>query len=122
MWHFTSVANWFDERKVVSDQVFDQWVENSQYNEGVMIVAASTHAVTTFGASFVDVLRLGDGVAAGGLKGWGSDAMRAIAVFPVGKAANLIKTMEGTAAAKLIADTGGPNCFWIASAKALRQV
>lgn len=68
------------------------------------------------------MLRLGDGVKEGGVKGWGKDALRFIAVFPYGKAANTLKTLRGTAAARLIADIGGPNCFWVASAKALRQI
>jgi hypothetical protein len=122
MWVFTSVADWFDEKRGESDHILDKWVEDSGYSQGAMIVAATTHSITTFGAGFVDVLRLGDGVKAGGLKGWGTDAMRFVAIFPAGKGANILKSVRGTAAAKLVADTGGPNCFWVASAKALRQV
>lgn len=121
MWYFTDVANWFDRNKNETDKILDKWVEDSNYNQGVMIVAATTHAFTTFGAGFVDLLRIGDGVKEGGLRGWGKDSLRFIAVFPYGKAANKIKTLRGTSAARLIADIGGPNCFWVASAKALRQ-
>lgn len=122
MWYFTDVANWFDRNKNETDKILDKWVEDSNYNQGVMIVAATTHAFTTFGAGFIDLLRLGDGVKEGGLRGWGKDSLRFIAVFPYGKAANSIKSLRGASAAKLIADIGGPNCFWVASAKALRQI
>ncbi len=68
------------------------------------------------------MLRLGDGVKEGSLKGVGEDALRFVAVFPVGKAASMLKSAKGLSVARFIADTGGPNCFWIASAKALRHV
>jgi hypothetical protein len=122
MWHFTEVADWFEKNRSESDEILDQWVEDSNYDTGVMIAASTTKALTTFGAGFVDILRLGDGVKEGTLKGVGTDALRFVAVFPVGKAASMIKSAKGVSAAKFIADTGGPNCFWIASAKALRQV
>lgn len=83
-----------------------------------MVAASTTKAFTTFGAGFVDLLRLGDGVKEGSLKGVGADALRFVAVFPVGKAASMIKSAKGVSVAKLIADTGGPN----SSAKALRHV
>ena len=122
MWHFTEIADWFDGKRNETDTVLDQWVESSDYSQGVMIVAATSKAFTTFGAGFVDLLRLGDGVKEGSLKGIGTDALRVVAIFPVGKAANMIKSANGVAKAKLIVDCGGPNCFWVASAKALSQV
>jgi hypothetical protein len=122
MWYFTEVADWFEKNRSETDEILDQWVENSNYGTGAMVAASTTKAFTTFGAGFVDLLRLGDGVKEGSLKGVGADALRFVAVFPVGKAASMIKSAKGVAVAKLIADTGGPNCFWIASAKALRHV
>lgn len=122
MWYFTDVANWFEKNRAQSDRILDKWVEDSNYNQGVMVIAATTHALTTFGAGFVDLLRLGDGIKQGGLGGWGKDTLRFVAIFPFGRAANMLKTMKGTSAAKLIIDIGGPNCFWVASAKALRQI
>lgn len=122
MWQFTEAANWFENKRAQSDAMLDRWVEDSHYNQGVMIVAASTKAVSTFGAGFVDVLRLGDGLKEGSLAGAGKDALRAVAIFPVGKAAGLLKSARGIAVAKVAVDTGGPNCFWVASAKALGQI
>jgi hypothetical protein len=122
MWKFTELAEWWEGKHKESDAALDGWVESSNYSEGAMIVAASTKALMTFGAGFVDVLRLGDGVKDGTLKGMGTDAMRALAIFPVGKAANLFKSARGVTLAKVVVDTGGPNCFWVASAKAFTQI
>jgi hypothetical protein len=122
MWYFTEVADWFEKNRAESDNILDRWVEDSNYNTGVMIAASTTKSLTTFGAGFVDLLRLGDGIKEGTLKGVGTDTLRFVAVFPVGKAASTLKSAKGLSAAKFIVDTGGPNCFWVASAKALRQV
>lgn len=122
MWHFTEVADWFDKNKKESDEILDKWVEEADYSTGSMIAASTTKAFMTFGAGFADLLRLGDGVKEGTLKGVGTDALRFVAVFPVGKAVNIIKSARGVSASKIIADVGGPVCFWVASAKALRQV
>ncbi|HIG66083.1 MAG TPA: hypothetical protein EYQ43_11155 [Methyloprofundus sp.] len=122
MWYFTEIAEWFDKQNKQTDTILDQWVENSQYDQGVMFAAATTKAFTTIGAGFVDILRLGDGVKEGSLKGVGADALRIVAIFPVGKTAQMIKSVKGVAKAKLILDTGGPNCFWVASAKAFSQI
>ncbi len=122
MWYFTEVADWFEKNRAESDEILDKWVEDSNYSTGSMITASTTKALTTFGAGFVDLLRLGDGVKEGSLKGAGTDALRFVAVFPVGKAASMLKSAKGLSVSKFIVDTGGPNCFWVASAKALRQV
>ena len=122
MWVFTDIAEWFDEQRKQTDTILDNWVTDSDYNQGVMITAATTKAFTTMGAGFVDLLRLGDGVKEGSLKGIGTDALRVVAVFPVGKVTGMIKSGTGVARAKLIVDTGGPNCFWVASAKAFSQL
>lgn len=122
MWYLTDVAEWFEQKRNESNGILDSWVENSGYSTGSMVTASAAKAVMSFGAGFVDLLRIGDGVKEGSLKGVGVDALRALAIFPVGKAVSLLKTARGIVPAKFVVDTGGPNCFWVASAKALRQV
>jgi len=122
VWYFTKVADWFEKNRFETDEILNSWVEDSNFSTSVMVAASTTKALTTFGAGFVDLLRFGDGVKEGSLQGVGTDTLRFAAVFPVGKAASMIKSARGISAAKFIADTGGPHCFWIASAKALRQV
>ncbi len=122
MWYLTDAAEWFERQRTESNGALDSWVENSRYSIGSMVAASATKAVMTFGAGFVDLLRIGDGVKEGSLKGAGVDALRVLAIFPIGKTLSLLKTAKGVVPAKFVADTGGPNCFWIASAKAVRQL
>jgi hypothetical protein len=122
MWYLTEAAEWFERQRNESNGLLDSWVENSGYSIGSMATASTTKAVMALGAGFVDLLRIGDGVKEGSLKGAGVDALRVLAVFPVGKTLGLLKTARGVVPAKFIIDTGGPNCFWVASAKALRQL
>ncbi len=122
MWYFTDVADWFENKRSQTDSILDQWVEDSGYSTGTIIVASTTKAFTTFGAGFVDLLRLGDGISEGSLKGAGQDALRFVAIFPFGKAASMLRSAKGVTLAKVVVDTGGPNCFWVASAKALAQI
>lgn len=121
MWIFTEIAEWFEKQRRETDVILDQWVEDSEYNFSVMLIASTTKAFTTVGAGFVDIIRLGDGIEKGSWKGIGEDALRVVAIFPVGKAASLIRSAKGVVRAKLIVDIGGPNCFWVTSAKALSQ-
>lgn len=60
-----------------------------------MAAAATTKAFMTVGAGFVDMLRLGDVVEEGSLKGVGEDALRVVAIFPVGKAASMLTSHVG---------------------------
>ena len=122
MWYFTDVADWFESKRFQTDSILDQWVEDSGYSTGTIIVASTTKAFTTFGAGFVDLLRLGDGVSQGSLKGAGEDTLRFVAIFPFGRAASMLRSAKGVTLAKVVVDTGGPNCFWVASAKAFAQV
>ena len=123
MWIFTDIADWWDSKNQQTKQILDQWVEESGYSQGAIIVASAVQAFTTFGAGATDLLRLGDGVKQGTWGGAGHDALRAVAVFPVGKAVNLVKSASNFRAAKLIIDinTEAGICSWVASAKALRQ-
>jgi len=119
---FTDIADWWEGKRAEALKNLDQWVEDSDYSQGVMIAAATTEAFMTIGAGFVDILRLGDGVRKGTMIGVGTDALRVVAIFPFGKTAQTIKSMRGLAGAKVIADIRGPHCFWVASAKAFAQI
>ncbi|MDR2259957.1 MAG: hypothetical protein LBE06_03285 [Azoarcus sp.] len=121
MWIFTDIADWFDKKKEQANRVLDEAVEDD-YNTGVMVIAAGTHAVMEFAGSFVDLLRLGDGVKQGGWRGWGADGLRAVVIFPVGKAAQIARSAKGLKAAKAVKDIGGPTCAWVAGTKGLVQI
>lgn len=123
MWVFTSVADWIDEQGKSADSVLDQLVEDSHYNHGVMIAAATTHSFMKFGASMSDILRLGDGVKKGGVSGFFADGMRFIAIFPVGKATQMAKSAVLLNRAKVIQDIAprAGICSWVGTTKALAQ-
>jgi hypothetical protein len=122
MWYLTDIAEWFEKNKSRSELILDQWVEDSGYSNSTMIAASTTKAFMTVGSGLVDLLRIGDGVKEGTLRGAGEDTLRLVAIFPVGKSISLLKSYRGTIKAKFVLDTGGPNCFWIASAKGLAQI
>jgi hypothetical protein len=124
MWFFTDIADWFDEQKSQANRMLDSAVESSGGNQGVILAAVAGHTIMELGGSVVDLARLGDGIASGGLKGWGQDALRVIAIFPVGKTAQVIKTSKGTVAAKVVADVmpKAEICSWVASVKALQHI
>jgi hypothetical protein len=68
------------------------------------------------------VLRFGEGMAEGGLKGFGKDALRALSIAgTLGKGAKLVQSFGGARAARLIQNTPGPVCGWVSITKALRQ-
>ncbi|MGO4339218.1 hypothetical protein AB4037_30305 [Labrys sp. KB_33_2] len=124
MWKFTELADWWSQQQKESEAILDKWVEDSNYSQGAMIVGAGTKALMTFGAGFVDVLRLGDGLAKGTAAGAGQDGLRLIAILPIGKAAQMVRSVKGAIMARLIVDIN-PNagiCAWVASAKALTQI
>ena len=41
MWYYTDIANWFDKNRAETDRILDRWVEDSNFNQGIMIVAAT---------------------------------------------------------------------------------
>ncbi len=87
-----------------------------------MIVASTTKAFTIFGSGFVDLLRLSDGLKEGIWKGAGQDGLRAVAIFPFGKATQLLRSAKGLQIARGVANIRGPFCFWVASAKGLAHL
>ncbi|MBC7498925.1 MAG: hypothetical protein H7315_00190 [Herminiimonas sp.] len=124
MWKLTEAADWLDEQSKASTHILDGMVEDSQYSTDVMIMAATTQAFMQFGTSMADVLRLGDDLTKGTLRGVGTDLARFVAIFPTGKAAKLLQTARGTVKARAIVDPLSREgiCAWVASTRALRQV
>jgi len=58
MWVFTEFAEWFDKKRAQSDDMMDQMVESAHYGQGAILVASTVKSLTTFGAGFVDILKL----------------------------------------------------------------
>jgi hypothetical protein len=74
------------------------------------------------GAGTVDTLRFGQGLAEGGVKGVGKDALRLIGLAgPLGRGAKIVQTSVNARLARLIVDPGGGICGWVSGTQALRQ-
>jgi hypothetical protein len=127
----TQVADDFDYMRRDNEKAIDDYWTSSfrsvdnlpgyhPYVIGIYSAAGLTYALnkftTTIAAGYVDVLRIGDGVQAGGW-GYGQDALRLLTL--VGPAAGSIRNELGLVAAVDETSQVG-NCTWIAGTRALR--
>lgn len=77
---FSDWADWWDRQKRETEQILEDWViDNPQW----WTIGAATAIQTSadLGQGFVDVLRLGEGVAEGTARGVGKDALRLLVVL-----------------------------------------
>lgn len=115
MWVLTDIADWWDRQHKDSEKALDSFVQDHPNWFGV-VVAGSVDTAMQLGAGLVDVIRIGDGVKEGGVKGYGKDALRLLAFAPAaGKAARSVL-------ARVLVINEGNICTWVSAAKALRQV
>ena len=111
----SDIAEWWDEQHRTSRKALDDFVDEHPNWFGI-IVAGTTATTMDLGAGLVDVLRLGEGAAEGGVKGFAKDGLRLLQVAPAaGRLARF-------GIARLVTDPGGGICTWVSAAKALRQV
>ncbi len=85
----SDLADWWDKQKRETEGILTEWVQdNPQW--WAIGVAGSVQTAMDLGAGFVDVLRLGKGVAEGTWKGAGQDALRLLMLLgPLVKAGAL---------------------------------
>jgi LysM domain len=115
------IADWWDQQHRESKEALDAYVENNPGHFSV-IVATSTYTAMELGAGMVDILRFGQGVAEGGWKGYGKDAIRLVGLMgPLGRGAKIAQTSANAGLARLVVDPGGPMCAWVSATQALRQ-
>ena len=108
----SDIADWWDEQHRVSSNALDDMVDAHPNWFSVTVAETSM----TLGAGLVDVLRLGEGVAEGGVKGYLHDGLRLLQVAPAaGKLSRFVL-------ARVLVDAGGDICTWMSATKALRQV
>jgi hypothetical protein len=121
MWAASDIADWWDRQHRSSEKELERFVDDNPNLFGVIVATAASTAME-IGAGTVDVLRFGEGMAEGGLKGFGKDALRAVSLAgALGKGAKLVQSFAGARAARLILNTPGPVCGWVSITKALRQ-
>jgi hypothetical protein len=115
------IADWWDVQHREAKAYYDQFVEDHPSLFAVVVVTTleTSMEITT---GFMDMLRLGDGVAEGTAGGFGKDALRLLGILgPAGKLFRLGQAVRGVELARGIADPGGGICAWVAMTKALRQ-
>ncbi len=112
------VADGFDRELDQAEKGLDEWVESSRYSKTSMASASTAIAFMRFGQTFVDVLRIGNGLREGTFRGVGSDAMRLLTV--VGIAGAGISRLSRVLVVTQQAETF--NCSWITAVNAARRV
>jgi hypothetical protein len=81
-------AEWWDAQKRTSEGFLNEWVQD---NPQWWAMAAAVQTSMDLGSGFVDVLRLGEGVAEGGWRGYGKDALRVLTILgPLGRAGGMV--------------------------------
>jgi hypothetical protein len=121
MWAVSDIADWWDEQHRQAKKELDRFVENNPNLFGVVVATAVATAMEV-GAGTVDTLRFGQGLAEGGVKGVGKDALRLIGLAgPLGRGAKIVQTSANARLARLIVDPGGGICGWVSGTQALRQ-
>ena len=111
----SDIADWWDEQHRISSKALDDLID-AHPNWFSVTVATLAETSMTLGAGLVDVLRLGEGVAEGGVKGYLHDGLRLLQLAPAaGKLSRFVL-------ARVLVDAGGDICTWMSATKALRQV
>src|SRR5215204_705340 len=104
MWAASDIADWWDKQHEQAKKELDSFVDSNPNLFGV-IVATAVATTMEVGRGTVDMLRFGEGVAEGGVRGYGTDALRLIGLMgPLGKAAKFAQVGANTRLAKLIVD------------------
>ena len=121
MWAASDIADWWDEQHRQAKKELDHFVDDNPNLFGV-VVATGLATAMEVGAGTVDTLRFGQGIAEGGLKGVGKDALRLIGLMgPLGRGGKIVQTSANAKLARLIVDPGGGICGWVSGTQALRQ-
>lgn len=121
MWAVSEIADWWDDQNRQAKKELDHFIDNNPNLVGVIVATAVATAMEV-GAGTVDTLRFGQGLAEGGVKGVGKDALRLIGLAgPLGRGAKIVQTSVNAKLARIIVDPGGGICGWISGTQALRQ-
>lgn len=114
---FGDTADDFDVQLRDAERTLDQWVESSHFNTVVMATASTTIAFMRFGQTFVDMLRLGNGLKQGGWRGIGADSLRLLNIAGVGGA-----TISRLGRVLVVSQQAGTlTCTWVTTVNALRR-
>ena len=118
MFGLEEIADWWDTQFEESQEILQDWVNESDSDGELYARAAGATVVHTsmqLGASLVDLLRLGEGIEEGGVWGYTQDALRVLSLAgPVARLGRL-------AAARWTFNPRGGFCASVATARTLRH-
>jgi LysM repeat protein len=115
--YFGELADRYDVLVKYDEKILDNYVEESGYSLGSMVLASTALAFMKFSQTFTDMGRLGNGILIeGGVKGVAKDALRAVNIFGTagavaGRASTLLKVVQASNA---------NTCAIVAQTNALR--
>jgi hypothetical protein len=122
---FAAIADDWEHQRQKSETILGDWVHNNP-NMGTVVAATAISTAMQLGSGLVDTLRLGQGVAQGGWRGYLSDGLRLINVagFAVGPALKLTRylhpvTLARNAETAISAKQG--VCAWVSGTHAVRM-
>src|SRR5262245_26692789 len=100
-------ADWWDRQKRISEESLIEWVQDNPQWWAVGI-AGTFQTAMDVGAGLVDVLRLGQGAAEGGWRGYGKDSLRLLAIAgPLGRAGGMLSRFAHVRLLRLAAKPTG---------------
>lgn len=110
----SELADWWDSQKRQSEAILTEWVQDNPQWWAVAI-AGTVQTTMDLGAGFVDVLRFGEGMAQGGIKGFGKDLLRLLVILgPLGRAGGMVSRLVHVSRLRLavqVAGVDGPCTF-----------
>lgn len=128
MWLLGDLADWWDARRREANVTLDDWVRDASRGSdaelyAVVLAATLTHTAMEVGGGFVDVLRLGRGVARGTIGGFAQDGLRLLTVLPAVRPALRLSSRVITRLVGFTADVAPATgtCSVVSAAHALRQ-
>lgn len=120
----SELADWWDKQKRDSEKILGEWVdENPQW--WAVGIATAVQTSMDLGAGMVDVLRFGEGVAEGGWRGYGKDALRLLVLLgPLGRAGGMASRFLNTSMMRFAVTTKGVTgpCTFTAANNAMNIV
>lgn len=107
-------ADWWDKQHKESQRYLEEWVQENPQWWAIGLATAMATAME-LGAGTVDALRFGEGIAEGGVKGVGKDAIRLLVILgPLGRVGGALSRVGHTQAirlAKMTTGVTGPCTF-----------
>jgi len=100
-------ADWWYRQKRVVENIMSDWVYE-HHNWAAATAAGTVIVAMDFAGGFVDALRLGQGVAKGGWRGYGEDALRVLVILgPLGRAGGMLSRFIHVRNLRLAVTTNG---------------